>query len=85
VGDSGVGGRVHPKVVQERLGHANIGITLDTYSHVTASLHARAAEQVAAVISVVVRPLVGKRLAKGRSPPLKANVSGLHSDRGTKR
>jgi integrase len=41
---------VHPKVVQERLGHANIGITLDTYSHVTASLHARAAEQVAAVI-----------------------------------
>ena len=25
---------VHPKVVQERLGHASIGITLDTYSHV---------------------------------------------------
>ena len=25
---------VHPKVVQERLGHSNIGITLDTYSHV---------------------------------------------------
>ena len=25
---------VHPKVVQERLGHANVGITLDTYSHV---------------------------------------------------
>jgi integrase len=24
---------IHPKVVQERLGHANIGITLDTYSH----------------------------------------------------
>lgn len=24
---------VHPKVVQERLGHAKIGITLDTYSH----------------------------------------------------
>ncbi len=23
---------IHPKVVQERLGHANIGITLDTYS-----------------------------------------------------
>jgi integrase len=41
---------VHPKVVQERLGHGNIGITLDTYSHVTASLHAQAAEQVAAMI-----------------------------------
>ena len=24
---------VHPKVVQERLGHATIAITLDTYSH----------------------------------------------------
>jgi site-specific recombinase XerD len=27
---------VHPKIVQERLGHANISITLDIYSHVTA-------------------------------------------------
>ena len=25
---------VHPKVVSELLGHANISITLDTYSHV---------------------------------------------------
>ncbi|MEK7777647.1 MAG: tyrosine-type recombinase/integrase [Chloroflexota bacterium] len=24
---------VHPKIVSERLGHANIQITLDTYSH----------------------------------------------------
>jgi integrase len=24
----------HPKYVQERLGHASISITLDTYSHV---------------------------------------------------
>ena len=28
----------HPKVVSERLGHANIGITLDTYSHVLPGL-----------------------------------------------
>lgn len=41
---------VHPKVVQERLGHASIGITLDTYSHVTAGLHSDAAEQVAGLI-----------------------------------
>jgi integrase len=26
---------IHPRVVQERLGHANVGITLDTYSHVS--------------------------------------------------
>ena len=41
---------VHPKVVQERLGHANIGITLDTYSHVTAALHGDAAEKVAGIV-----------------------------------
>lgn len=29
---------VHPKVVSEMLGHANISITLDTYSHVIPSL-----------------------------------------------
>jgi integrase len=42
---------IHPKVVQERLGHANISITLDTYSHVLAGLHEEAAEQVAALFS----------------------------------
>lgn len=32
---------VHPKVVQERLGHANIKITLDTYSHVLPNMQGR--------------------------------------------
>jgi integrase len=39
--------KVHPKVVQERLGHANVGITLGTYSHVAPTLHDEAAETVA--------------------------------------
>lgn len=30
---------VHPKVVQEILGHSQIGITLDTYSHMLPTLH----------------------------------------------
>jgi integrase len=34
---------VHPKIVSERLGHASIGITLDTYSHVLLSLQNDAA------------------------------------------
>lgn len=34
---------VHPKVVSERLGHATVGITLDTYSHVTPGLDQMAA------------------------------------------
>jgi integrase len=34
---------IHPKVVQERLGHSNIGITLDTYSHVIGTMQEDAA------------------------------------------
>ena len=35
---------VHPKAVQERLGHANIGITMDTYSHLLAGVAESAAQ-----------------------------------------
>jgi integrase len=35
---------VHPKVVQERLGHATISITLDTYSHVIPTMQRAAAD-----------------------------------------
>jgi integrase len=38
---------VHPRVVQERLGHSAIAVTLQTYSHVTPTLHADAAELIA--------------------------------------
>jgi integrase len=40
---------VHPKVVQERLGHSNISVTLDTYSHLLEEMGEDAAEKVAAV------------------------------------
>jgi integrase len=42
---------VHPKVVQERLGHANIRIRLDTYSHVLPDMQESAAELVASVMA----------------------------------
>ena len=35
---------VHPKIVSERLGHASIAITLDTYSHVAPGLQETAAK-----------------------------------------
>jgi integrase len=38
---------VHPKVVSERLGHANIGITLNLYSHVSEGMDRAAADLVA--------------------------------------
>ena len=42
---------IHPKIVQERLGHSGVAITLDTYSHVIESLHGDAANLVASLIA----------------------------------
>jgi integrase len=36
---------IHPKVVQERLGHSDISMTLNTYSHVLPSMQEEAAEK----------------------------------------
>jgi integrase len=41
---------VHPKIVQERLGHATISMTMDTYSHVLAGMQHEAAAQVEALL-----------------------------------
>ncbi len=38
---------IHPRVVQERLGHSTIAITLGIYSHVSPTLHDEAADLVA--------------------------------------
>ena len=36
---------IHPKIVQEMLGHSGIAITLDLYSHVVPSLQREAARE----------------------------------------
>lgn len=41
---------VHAKVVQERLGHSSISITLDTYSHAIPAMQEDAAERVANLV-----------------------------------
>jgi integrase len=55
----------HPKIVQERLGHASnepgeIQLTLDTYSHLVPGLQLRAAEKLETLLarpqSVVATP-----------------------------
>jgi integrase len=43
---------IHPKVVSERLGHANIGITLDLYSHVLPGLQEAAAVKFDGILEV---------------------------------
>jgi len=37
---------VHPKIVNERLGHASIVLTLDTYSHVLPTMQDEATTQI---------------------------------------
>ena len=54
-----LGAGVHPKIVSERLGHANIGITLDCYSHCLPALSEEAACRVAALVVPGVRPGTG--------------------------
>jgi integrase len=47
---------IHPKVVQERLGHSQISMTLDTYSHVLPNMQEEAAQKIdELIIPVAVR------------------------------
>ncbi len=46
-----LGQGVHPKIVSEMLGHSQIAITLDLYSHVTPTMQRQAVEALEAVLS----------------------------------
>ena len=45
---------VHPKIVQERLGHANIAITMDLYTHVMPGMQDEAASRVDAALRIAL-------------------------------
>ena len=49
--------KIHPKVVQERLGHSSIAITLDIYSHLMPNMQGEAA----AAVDEVLRAALNKR------------------------
>ena len=60
---------VHPKVVSERLGHATVSITLDTYSHAIPAMQEEAAALIAGLVfakpaSAPVRPAAATILAR---------------------
>ncbi len=59
----------HPKVVSERLGHASITLTLDTYSHVLPTMQQKAAERLEA-------SLFGRRRAVVTADKLANRASG---------
>ena len=48
---------VHPKVVSERLGHATVSITLDTYSHAIPAMQEEAAGRLRGWCSALTCPL----------------------------
>jgi integrase len=61
---------IHPKIVQERLGHASVSITLDTYSHVAPGLQAAAAAKFDEGLRLELRnggdtPSISRLLAEG--------------------
>ena len=43
-------GGIHPKVVCERLGHATVSITLDTYSHAIPAMQEEEAVRIAELV-----------------------------------
>jgi integrase len=51
---------VHPKIVQEALGHTTISMTLDTYSHLLPTMQAEAAVQ----LDRLLTPAIGKKAAR---------------------
>ena len=70
---------VHPKVVQERLGHTDITLTLNTYSHVVQGMHDEAAEKIDELLTLSevstgvkdeLQYLVGLQYKNGGSPIL---------------
>ena len=55
---------IHPKVVQERLGHTSVKMTLDVYSHLGTGIQDSAAEELHRLMSLTGRsdPAIGESL-----------------------
>jgi integrase len=49
--------KVHPKVVQERLGHSSIAVIMDIYSHLLPNMQ----EETASAVDGALRAAINKR------------------------
>jgi len=58
-GNTAVGQGVHPKIVQERLGHSQISLTLDVYSHVLPGMGREAATKLDALLKRAAEETAG--------------------------
>ena len=59
---------VHPKIVSEMLGHTDVGITLNLYSHVIPGLHERAAAAFDELLAPETSEQAGDRNYDGSAP-----------------
>ncbi len=55
---------VHPRVVMELLGHSQIAVTMNTYSHVVPALKREAADQIDAILRPVAQVVAQVEPAK---------------------
>ena len=49
-----LGEGIHPKIIQERLGHSTISLTMDTYSHVLPSMQLDAADKLKGILKKAI-------------------------------
>ncbi len=67
---------VHPKVVSERLGHASVSITLDTYSHAIPAMQEEAAAKIAGLVFAAASQTSAGGQSIGRREPEVPQISG---------
>ncbi|ASA25387.1 tyrosine-type recombinase/integrase [Paenibacillus donghaensis] len=59
---------IHPKIVQERLGHSSINVTLDTYSHVLPNLQEAVLRNIGDSITGDRKPVLAPVLVEESTP-----------------
>jgi integrase len=55
-----LGAGIHIKTASERLGHASVNITLDTYSHLLPSVQQEAADKIGEAFRIAAQPVASK-------------------------
>ncbi|HUY91821.1 MAG TPA: site-specific integrase [Pirellulales bacterium] len=60
-------GGAHPKIVQERLGHSQISVTMDIYSHVLPGMQRQAADNLNAMFAADAKALKAAERAEKRA------------------
>jgi len=61
---------VHPKIVQERLGHASITLTLDIYSHVIPSMQQDIADKLDEILTPIAVEFNPGETSSNQAEPL---------------